>query len=129
MRNKTAWVLLFFLLAIALVTMIFDLAFSEIFLLLGVENKPLLGARFSSSTLWGLIIASTIAALCAFLFQSARLFVEQSIVEMWKAHWPTWPETKLSTWTVIVTSFVAAIILGFFDTFFGWLTASLLLFR
>jgi len=129
MRNRGTWVAVFFVVATAVVTLIFDLALSDIFNALRMENRPLLGPRFTTSTLVAFALAAGTAFLCAFVYRPARFFIEQALGEMDKVHWPTWPETRVATFTVILTSTVAACILGVFDAVFSWLTANNLFLR
>jgi preprotein translocase SecE subunit len=123
MRSKGTWVALFYIAATLLVSVVFNLALTDAFTYWRIEDTPILGARFTLVTLVSLILAAAAAVYAAFVNKKARAFVEQCIVELDKVAWPTWSDTKKSTFTVIITSLIAAVILGFFDTFFGWLTS------
>lgn len=122
MRSNGTWVALFFIAATLLVALVFQLALQELFHFARIEDKAILGPRLTFTTLIALILSAASAIYTAFLNQKSRMFVEQCIQELDKCAWPTPSDTKSSTITVVVTSFVAAIILGFFDTVFGWLT-------
>lgn len=122
MRSKGTWVFVFFVAATALVATVLTLATREVFALARVHDLPLLGPAFSLSNLVGVGLALLIAIYTAFLNQRARDFVEQCIAELDKVAWPSWLETKSATLTVVVVSLIAALILGFFDSIFGWLS-------
>ena len=122
MRSKGTWVFVFYVAATALLAMLFTFATREIFGLLRVHDVGLLGPSFALSNLVGLGLALLIALYTAFLDRRARNFVEECIVELDKVAWPSGHETRVATYTVVVVSLVAALILGFFDSIFGWLS-------
>jgi preprotein translocase SecE subunit len=122
MRSKGTLVLLFYVVATLLVMLVFNLALSESFAYFRKEDVAILGPRFTMCTLIALILASSIAIYAGFINKKARNFIEQCVVELDKVAWPSWHETKIATYTVIVTSLVASVILGLFDGVFGWLT-------
>jgi preprotein translocase SecE subunit len=122
MRSKGTWVFLFYVLSTLLVGAVLTLATREVFGWLRVFDSPLLGQNFLLSNLVGLGLAVMIAIYAAFLNQRARNFIEECILELYKVAWPSGAETRRSTITVIVVSLVAAVILGFFDSLFGWLS-------
>jgi len=122
MRSKGTWVALFYVVSMLLIMLVFQLALSEAFAYFHQEDQPLLGPRFTITTLIAFILAGSLAIYAAFINQKARLFIEQCIVELDKVASPSWQETKIATYTVIVTSLIASVILGLFDTVFGWLT-------
>ncbi|MEI6790835.1 MAG: preprotein translocase subunit SecE [Myxococcaceae bacterium] len=114
MRSKGTWVFIFYVAATALLAMIFTLATREIFGLLRIHDVY--------SNLIGSGLALLIAIYTAFLDKRGRNFIEQCIVELDKVAWPSGHETKVATYTVVVVSLIAALILGFFDSIFGWLS-------
>ena len=123
MQAKGTWVALFYLAATLIVSLVFSLAYAELFTFFRTEDTLLFGSQFTASQALGLMTALGIAVYAAFLNQSSKAFVEQCIVELDKVAWPSLPETRSATFTVIVTSLIASIILGLFDSLFGWLTA------
>lgn len=122
MRSFSTWVFIFYVAATALLSTVFALATREIFGLLRVYDAPLLGSSFALSHLIGLCLAVLIALYTAFLDKRARNFIEECIIELNKVAWPSGQETKVATYTVVVVSLIAALILGFFDSIFGWLS-------
>ncbi|MBH1988552.1 MAG: preprotein translocase subunit SecE [Myxococcaceae bacterium] len=122
MRSKSTWVLVFYVVATVLVGTVLTLATREVFGLFRVQDARLLGASFALSNLVGLSLALLIALYAAFLNLRARAFVEECIAELDKTAWPSWHETRAATLTVVIVSFIAALILGFFDSIFGWLS-------
>ncbi len=67
------------------------------------------------------VLAVTIAVI---LYRNERVFTVTNEVaaEIRKVTWPTAKETKMATLVVIVTVFVAAVILGSFDAIWSYLT-------
>ncbi len=122
MRSKGTWVALFYVVSTLLVMLVFNLALSETFAYFRKEDMALLGPRFTICTLIALILSGSIAIYTAFINQKARDFIEQCVTELDKVAWPNWNETRVATYTVIVTSLIASVILGLFDAVFGWLT-------
>lgn len=122
MKNKGTWVALFFVAAALLVGYVLNLAFADLFTWLRVVDRPVLGPRFTLSTLSGFSLAVLIALYAGLVNKSSRNYIENVVTEIDKVAWPTWLETRTSTVTVIVTCCIAAAILGVFDTFFGWLS-------
>lgn len=111
-----------FLVGVALVaTLILDRAFSSVFALASVANQSLLGDRFTVSTLIGLVLSAAGSAY-AWVNPKSKEFLAESSDELGKVSWPEASETKMNTAVVIVFSFIAAGILGVFDSVFGWLT-------
>ena len=77
-------------------------------------NRQLIGHNFRVGDLLGL------AAAIALTFYIRRheqfsTFTMEAGNELAKVTWPTWSETRLSTFVVIVTTFIIALILGGFD--------------
>lgn len=122
MRSFGTWVFIFYVAATLLVGVVLTLATREIFGFARVYDVPLLGPSFGLSNLVGLSLAVLIAIYTAFLNKKARDFIEQCMIELDKVAWPSWSETKTATYTVVLVSLVAAVILGFFDSIFGWLS-------
>lgn len=122
MRSKGTWVALFYIVSTLIVTMVLNLAISDVFAYFRQENTALLGPNFTLSTLLSLILASSIAIYAGFINKRSRAFVDESVVELEKVAWPSWDETRVATFTVMVTCVIAAAILGVFDSVFGWLT-------
>jgi len=54
-------------------------------------------------------------------------FMDDTIAELKKVTWPTWPETRYLSFVVIVVSLAVGITLGLTDVFFNWLIDHLLL--
>jgi len=53
--------------------------------------------------------------------------LEDTIAELKKVTWPSWPETRYLSFVVIVVSLAVGITLGLTDVFFNWLIDHLLL--
>lgn len=85
-------------------------------------DKPLLGARFAVSDLIGMAIGIGVAAVLWFNPVVNRLGLEVG-AELRNVTWPTWPETRVSTIVVVVTTVVVSLILGLFDAIWGAVTS------
>ena len=121
MKSKSTFVGLFFVAATLVVAWALDRAFAAGFAAARVTNTELLGERFTLSTVIALVVS---LALAAYLWSrpKSKGFVTEVVDELYKVNWPDWAETKVSTLVVIVTSLIAAAILGVFDITFGWLS-------
>jgi preprotein translocase subunit SecE len=83
-------------------------------------NQPLLGVGFRLSDLLGLVTA---IALTIVLKRNERVSTYALEVgnELSKVTWPTWKETKMATFIVIIITIIISLILGVFD----WVWAAL----
>jgi preprotein translocase SecE subunit len=121
MKSKSTFVGLFFVAAALVVAWALDRALAAIFAAARVTNTELLGERFTLSTVIALVVAAG-TAFVLFSRPKSKGFVGEVVDELFKVNWPDWAETKVSTLVVIVTSLIAAAILGVFDITFGWLS-------
>jgi len=87
-------------------------------------DKHLIGAGFRLSNLLGLI-AGVASALALKLNKNVNTWAVEVTNELKKVTWPTWEETRLGTIVVIITSIVVALILGFFDYVWAFVTSQL----
>lgn len=121
MSSRYTVTALFLLGAAVITTVIFDRAFATIFAVANIGNSEILGERFTLSTLLGLLLSAAGAAY-VWIHKKSKEFIAESADELSKVSWPEPSETKMNTIVVIVFSFIAAGILGIFDSVFGWLT-------
>jgi preprotein translocase subunit SecE len=58
------------------------------------------------------------------VYKNQRVYglANEVAAELKKVTWPTWKETRAATLVVIVTVFIAAVILGLFDAVWSWFT-------
>ncbi|NOZ02541.1 MAG: preprotein translocase subunit SecE [Deltaproteobacteria bacterium] len=84
----------------------------------------LLGAQFTASDLLGLLSGVTVAVVLWFNEKVNRLGMEVGN-ELRNVTWPTWPETRVSTIVVLVTTLVVSLILGMFDALWGAITSAI----
>jgi preprotein translocase subunit SecE len=122
MRSKSTLVGIIFVVGFFIGAYIFTRVFTSLFGVLEVSNRAILGDNFTLATLAGVIFGG---ALLGGLFMNPRskTFVGDVLDEVSKVAWPEWAETKMNTVVVIIFSFVAAAILGVFDSVFAWLTS------
>ncbi len=52
-------------------------------------------------------------------FAPVRNYLRETIGELRKVHWPSWPEARNLTAVVLAVMVVMALFLGFFDLVFG----------
>ena len=123
MSSRNTFVALFFIAAAFLLTLVLDKTAQGLFAYANVANPSLLGDRFTLSTAIGLGISVVVGA-CAWITPKTKNFIGDSVDELAKVSWPAWAETKVNTVVVIVFSFIAAGILGVFDSVFSWLTTN-----
>ncbi|MBI5494956.1 MAG: preprotein translocase subunit SecE [Deltaproteobacteria bacterium] len=90
-----------------------------VFLNLGIIDTPILGDRFTLTTL----IAAAVSFGTGFLLwrnATVNPMAHEVVAELKKVTWPTGEETRAATLVVIVTSVVVSLVLGFFDLGFNW---------
>ena len=96
--------------------------FGTVFQLVGPNlDKTLLGAKFAVSDLLGALCGATVTVVLWFNAYVNRLGLEIAS-ELRNVTWPSWPETRVSTIVVLVTTVVVALILGLFDAIWGAVT-------
>ena len=99
--------------------------FGAIFDLISVNfDKPLIGTDFARSDLIGLV-AGIGVGLALKLNRNVNAWALEVANELKKVTWPSWDETKVSTFVVIVTSVIVALILGLFDALWAFLSAAI----
>jgi preprotein translocase subunit SecE len=119
--SRYTFVALFLIASAILTTLVLDRSFAGLLAVADVANTNILGERFTLSTLIGLAL-SVAGAGYAWTNKRTKEFCAECIDELGKVSWPEASETKMNTIVVIVFSFIAAGILGVFDSVFGWLT-------
>ena len=126
MRQKSTLVALFFLIAGMIISFVAHLATASIFGALRVTNSPILGDRLPLSAVIGVVVGLGAAFVC-FSLPRTKTLAGEVIDELDKVNWPAAEETRMNTAVVIITSVVAAVILGAFDVVFmnlsNWLAA------
>jgi len=73
------------------------------------------GLGWRVTTLIGYALAAAVAVGMYLHPRTHRLSLETS-AELMKVTWPSWSETRMSTFAVVVASVVAAVVLFFIDT-------------
>ena len=129
MRSNVTKVVLFFVIATIIVAYVLGLLFADIFAWTRVVDSRIMGEVFTLSNLCGASIAIVLGFYLGFINKKSRTYIENVVNEIDKVAWPTWDQTRVATVTVIVTSCIAALVLGVFDMFFGWLSRNNLFLR
>lgn len=124
MRAKGTVVFLFFVTSALIVATVFNFALRDVFSWLQVDNFAVLGEAFRLSTLIAGSLALVGALFFGLFYQPSRQYIEQCVVEFDKVAFPEWKETKMATFTVVLVSVVASLILGVFDMVFSWWTSN-----
>ena len=89
----------------------------------GVNDFPVLDEDWTLSTVVGFAIAG-LAAVVGWRIPRTQTVSLEVALELRRVTWPTFRETRAATIAVIVATLVASLILGAFDLFWGWLSAS-----
>jgi preprotein translocase SecE subunit len=115
---------MFFVVSAIAVAAVLEHVFRDVFLWLQINNFAILGEAFRLSTLLAASIAVLLALFFGLFYQKSRRYIDQCVVEFGKVAFPEWKETKSATFTVVVVSFIASVILGVFDMVFAWWTSN-----
>lgn len=129
MNLKGTLVTIFFAGVFLIFALVLSLAGADLFSLMHWHDTPILGNRFTTTTLIAVIISGFGCLYAGVLNKKSKSYIEEIVTELNKVAWPTWKETRGNTVTVIITCVVASLILGVFDSFFSWVTNSSLLLR
>lgn len=86
-----------------------------------LRDYAILGQDFTLTNLLGFAAAASVS-IYLWRHPKANGFLSEVVAELRKVNWPTFPETKLSTWVVIVTTIICSVIMGCFDFFWSWVT-------
>ena len=89
----------------------------------GVNDFPVFDENWTLSTIIGFAIAAVGAVVVWRIPRTQTVSLEVAL-ELRRVTWPSLRETRAATVAVIVASLVAALILGAFDLFWGWLSAT-----
>jgi preprotein translocase subunit SecE len=87
-------------------------------------NDTAVFSDWTLSTVIGFALAGAVAIAGWRLPRTQQVSLEIAL-ELRRVSWPSMRETRASTLAVIVASFIAAIILGFFDSVWSWLSSQI----
>jgi len=124
MRAKGTWVLLFFIAASGILAAALNFGLRDIFSWLQINNTAILGENLRLSLVIAVGVAIILGVFFGIFFTPSRRYINQCVVEFEKVAWPEWKETKRATFTVVLVSLVASVILGVFDSVFQWWTSN-----
>jgi preprotein translocase subunit SecE len=84
-------------------------------------DAKIIGSELVLSTVIGIAIG-VLGGI--YLWRNERVFglAHEVVGELTKVTWPSWPETRLSTIVVMVTTLIMAVVLWAYDTGFSALT-------
>ncbi len=120
MRAKGTWILMFFIASALAVAAVLNHAFRDFFIWFQVNNFAILGEGFRLSTLLAASISIVLAVFFGLFYPNSRRYIDQCVVEFGKVAFPEWKDTKVATFTVVMVSLIASVILGVFDMVFAW---------
>lgn len=127
MQSRVTWVFLFYLFAFSLVSAVCIAGVREIFFALSLTDVVLsdsfLSGKMTLVNLIGVLLSVSILIYVVLVNKLVNNFLFQCIEELQKVVWPSVREVKKSTILVIVICAIAAVVLGFFDFAFGWLSS------
>ena len=121
MRARSTLVGIFFILAALIAALVLSKALASLFAVLRVTDTAILGDRVTLSVLIGFLAALLVAA-GLYMWPKTKNYTGAVADELNKVNWPSWSETKVNTLVVVVTSVIAALVLGVFDMTFGLLS-------
>ena len=121
MRAKSTLVGIFFFLAAVIIAVVVSKAAASLFGVLRMTDTALIGDQVTLTRLIGLV-GGVLLAGGFFMWPKTKNYIGAVSDELNKVNWPTWAETKVNTLVVVVTSVIAAMILGVFDITFGLLS-------
>lgn len=124
MRAKGTIVFMFYLISALITAAIISFACRDLFAFFHINNVAILGEGFRLNTLVAGSLALLLAVFFGLFYKPARNYIDQCVVEFQKVAFPEWVETKTATFTVVVVSIVASLILGVFDLVFSWWTSN-----
>lgn len=120
MNQNRRWIALFFFVSGLLVWVLTDKFISQIMAWTSLTeyNYQLLSETFTLTTLVGLILALVLSLR---MYRSPKYsgLLNEVVVELRKVTWPNAQETRSATLVVIITVFIMAFFLGFFDFFWS----------
>ena len=114
-------VAIFYALAAIAIGLFLEKVFELAFAAAGVNDFSILG-DWTLSTVLGFALAVVTAVVAWRVPRTQRVSLEIAL-ELWRVIWPGLRETRAATIAVIIASFVAASILGFFDVAWNWLSS------
>jgi len=109
-------VVIFYLIAGIVLALFLEHVFGLLWAAAGWNDREILeGLGWSTSTLVGFALALAIT-VATYLHPRTHALSLEVASELMKVTWPSWPETRASTFAVVVASLVAALLLFFIDT-------------
>jgi len=109
-------VVIFYLIAGIVLALFLEHVFGLLWAAAGWNDREILeGLGWSTSTLVGFALALA-ATVATYLHPRTHALSLEVASELMKVTWPSWPETRASTFAVVVASLVAALLLFFIDT-------------
>lgn len=124
MQSVAGIVALSFIFLSLVVAFVLSHALHWTFLTLGIIDNPILGDRFTVTTLLA-GMASFVTGFAAWRNVTVNTLAQEVVSELKKVTWPTGVETRAATVVVIITSVVVSLLLGFFDLGFNWILKSI----
>jgi preprotein translocase subunit SecE len=97
-------------------------AIGIVFDALRVNDYPIIDQDWTLATVIGFAVAAVVAIVVWRIPKTQTASLEVAL-ELRRVTWPSLRETRAATVAVIVATFIASIILGFFDFVWGWLSA------
>jgi preprotein translocase subunit SecE len=121
--NLQRYVNLAFVIAGLIAWVVMQSLFGFVIELIDIDlDRQLLGAGFRVSNALGLVCGIAVGLVLK-LNKTINTWATEVANELMKVTWPTWQETRLGAIVVIITSIVVALVLGFFDYIWAFVTS------
>ena len=115
-------VVIFYVAATVALAIFFEKVLAIVFTYARWNDPEVFGSDWTLTTVLGFAVAVA-AALITWKTPKARTVSFEIAGELNKVTWPTLRETRAATVAVVIATFVAAVILGFFDYFWAKLSS------
>lgn len=122
MKLNKIYVYLFFVVITALAAFVFSQLVRDVYNLFLINNYHLYWLNIFISDFIGIVCACFLVLIVLISRPDAFIFIEKCIYELSKIKWPSFSETKVATFLVIIISCFIATLIAVFDIVFSWLT-------
>ncbi|TVR02814.1 MAG: preprotein translocase subunit SecE [Deltaproteobacteria bacterium] len=125
MKQITRYVTVSYLVLALVVAWVMVRIFAGVLDAMGPGSDPILFAGIRLSVFLGSALTAGVTVYC---WKSEKIFrgANEVVIELSKTTWPDWPDTRKSTWVVIVFSVIVALFLAFFDFIWKMMTDTIL---
>src|SRR5438874_13214149 len=109
-------VVIFYLVGTVILALFFGHVIKPIWGNFGLHDAQLIGEDWTTTNVIGAALAAAVAVGC-YLHPRTKTLSLECASELMKVTWPSWGETRVSTFAVVIASLVAAVVLFAIDAF------------